>query len=196
MTDMSFLKTITISTVVLTSLITLSACRHIPSYSSDYSNAEQKMTGITLDDAQALAIGNRFVSTFHSLGTAEFIHKADRLYADQLYINDTLSQFSDKKTLLQHFEGMNKRVTHVTVKLISATHHQDSAYIHWSMAYDFKMLGRTKSMKSYGISEIKVNPQNQIIFQQDFWDPANGLFRALPVFGGAYGWILPFKKSN
>ena len=82
MTDMSFLKTITISTVVLSSLITLSACRHIPSYSSDYSNAEQKMTGITLDDAQALAIGNRFVSTFHSLGTAEFIHKADQLYAD------------------------------------------------------------------------------------------------------------------
>ena len=196
MTDMTFFKTIRVSAVILTSLITLSACRNIPSYSTDYSNADQKITGIVLDDAQTLAIGNRFVSTFNHLGTAEFINQANQLYADQLYINDTLSQFSNKQPLLQHFEGMNKRVSNVSVKSISATHHQDSAYIHWSMAYDFKMFGRTKSMKSYGISEIKINPQNQIIFQQAFWDPANGLFRALPVIGGAYGWILPFKKSS
>ncbi len=60
----------------------------------------------------------------------------------------------------------------------------------------FKMLGRTKTMASYGISQIKINEQQQIIFQQDFWDPANGLYRSLPVFGGVYKWILPFKKSN
>ena len=50
-------------------------------------------------------------------------------------------------------------------------------------------------MASYGISEIKINAKQQIIFQQDYWDPANGLYRSLPVFGGAYKWVLPFKKS-
>jgi hypothetical protein len=55
-------------------------------------------------------------------------------------------------------------------------------------------MGRVKSMDSYGISELKQNAAGQIIFQQDFWDPANGLYRALPYLGGFYQWVLPFKK--
>lgn len=59
---------------------------------------------------------------------------------------------------------MNARVSNVTVKLISATHHQDTAYIHWYMTYDFKMLGRSKTMASYGISQIKINEQQKNYF--------------------------------
>lgn len=51
-------------------------------------------------------------------------------------------------------------------------------------------------MASYGISQIKINQQQQIIFQQDFWDPADGLYRHLPYMGSIYTWLLPFKKSN
>ena len=167
----------------------------MPSYSVDYAKAHQQTKGIMLDTQQASDIGSRFVVAFNTLGTPAFVSNAANLYADQLYINDTLSQFSNKQELIKHFEGMNKRVSNVNVKLISATYHEDSAYIHWHMAYDFKMFGSTKTMDSYGISEIKVNSQQQIIFQQDFWDPANGLYRSLPVFGGAYKWVLPFKKS-
>lgn len=107
-------------------------------------------------------MGNRFVAAFNTLGTPSFVNNASNLYADQLYINDTLSQFSQKKDLIKHFEGMNARVNNVTVKLISATHHQDTAYIHWYMTYDFKMLGRSKTMASYGISQIKINDQQKL----------------------------------
>ena len=128
----------------LITLVGLTACKSVPSYSGDYGKAEQRITGIELDDQQALDIGNRFVAAFNTLGTHSFVNNASNLYADQLYINDTLSQFSQKKDLIKHFEGMNARVSNVTVKLISATHHQDTAYIHWYMSYDFKMLGRSK----------------------------------------------------
>lgn len=180
----------------LITLVGLTACKSVPSYSGDYGKAEQQITGVTLNDEQALEIGNHFVAAFNTLGTPSFVSNVSNLYADQLYINDTLSQFSQKKDLIKHFEGMNTRVSNVTVKLISATHHQDSAYIHWYMTYDFKMLGRSKTMASYGISQIKINDQQKIIFQQDFWDPANGLYRSLPIFGGVYKWILPFKKTE
>lgn len=64
------------------------------------------------------------------------------------------------------------------------------------MAYHFKIFGKNKPMTSYGISQIKINQQQQIIFQQDFWDPADGLYRHLPYMGSIYTWLLPFKKSN
>lgn len=173
----------------------LSGCKSMPSYSSDYKQARDSIKGVMLNDKKALDIGVRFTSTFDTLGTPAFVDKASLLYAEKLFINDTLSQFSSRNNLVEHFKGMNKRVSNVTVELLNTSYHEDSAYIHWSMAYDFKMFGTTRKMASHGISEMKVNENNKIIFQQDFWDPADGLFRALPYIGGAYSWVLPFKKS-
>lgn len=175
-------------------LLFLAGCKSIPSYSSDYAKARTNIQGVALDQAKAQDIGLRFTSAFNTLGTPAFIERAGSLYADQLFINDTLSQFSSRQNLLKQFEGMNKRVSNVSVKLLNTSYYRDSAYVHWHMAYDFKMFGTSRSMDSFGISEIKVNEDNKIIFQQDFWDPANGLYRSIPYVGGAYSWVLPFKK--
>lgn len=175
-------------------LLWLTGCKSIPSYSSDYQQARDSIQGVILNDEKAREIGTRFTSTFDTLGTPEFVEKAGSLYAEKLFINDTLSQFRSRNDLVEHFKGMNKRVSNVTVKLLNTSYYQDSAYVHWSMAYDFKMFGTTRSMASHGISEMKVNEQNKIILQQDFWDPADGLFRSIPYVGAAYSWVLPFKK--
>jgi len=189
--NMKFLRAVTVSTLTL---LSLAACKSLPSYSADYDKANKEISGVELNDEQAQLIGRRFVSAFNTMGTVAFIENASQLYADHLYINDTLSQFSTKKELIKHFEGMNEHVSNVSVTLISATHRQDSAYIHWHMVYDFKMLGRKKTMSSYGISQIKIDEKGLIVFQQDYWDPANGLFRSLPYVGNAYALLLPFKK--
>ncbi|WP_171265097.1 nuclear transport factor 2 family protein [Acinetobacter sp. ANC 3813] len=191
---MRLVKTL-IATALSLPLLLLAGCTSIPSYSADYAQSRKGIQGIVLDEAKAQDIGLRFTSAFNTLGTPEFVERAGSLYADQLFINDTLSQFSSRSDLVEHFKGMNKRVSNVTVKLLNTSYYDDSAYVHWHMAYDFKMFGTTRTMASYGISEIKINDNNKIIFQQDFWDPANGLYRTLPYVGGAYSWVLPFKKS-
>lgn len=192
---MQFVKTKIVTALSLT-LLFLSGCASIPSYSNDYANARSTVQGITMTPAKAQDIGVRFTSAFNTLGTPEFINRASNLYADSLYINDTLSQFSKRENLVEHFKGMNNRVSNVSVKLLNTSHFDDSAYVHWRMAYDFKIFGTTRSMESHGISEIKLNEQDKIVFQQDFWDPADGLFRSLPYAGGLYAWLLPFKKSQ
>ena len=168
-------------------------CGH-GNYKNHQANLIKVVGNIALTQEQATEIGKRFTSAFNTLGTPSFIKNASQLYANDLYINDTLSQFSNKQDLVKHFSGMNEHVSNVNVKLISATYQKDSAYIHWYMAYDFKMFGRSKTMASYGISEIKINSSSQIVFQQDYWDPANGLYRSLPYIGKGYSLVLPFKK--
>src|SRR5690606_2944257 len=190
---MKYVKKILVASLSLP-LLFLAGCKSIPSYSSDYAKARNNTQGVALDQAKAQDIGIRFTSAFNTLGTPAFVEQAGSLYADQLFINDTLSQFSSRQNLLAHFQGMNKRVSNVSVKLLNTSHYRDSAYVHWHRAYDFRMFGATRSMDSFRISEIKVNEDNEIIFQQDFWDPANGLYRSLPYVGGAYSWALPFKK--
>ena len=177
-------------------LLFVSGCASIPSYSDDYAQARSTVKGVTMTPAKAQDVGLKFTSAFNTLGTPEFTNRASNLYAERLYINDTLSQFNNRENLVEHFKGMNKRVSNVSVKLLNTSHFDDSAYVHWRMAYDFKIFGTTRSMESHGISEIKINEQDKIVFQQDFWDPADGLFRSLPYAGGIYAWLLPFKKSQ
>jgi len=112
-------------------LLFLAGCKSIPSYSSDYAKARTNIQGVALDQAKAQDIGLRFTSAFNTLGTSTFIERAGSLYADQLFINDTLSQFSSRQNLLEQFEGMNKRVSNVSVKLLNTSHYRDSAYVHW-----------------------------------------------------------------
>src|SRR5690606_35394247 len=112
-------------------LLVLSGCKSIPSYSGDYDNYTDKDEGTPLDQSKDQDICIRSTSTFFTLGTPAFIERAGSLYADQLFINDPLSQFSSRQNLLQHFQGMNKRVSNVNVKLLNTSYYQDSAYVHW-----------------------------------------------------------------
>lgn len=185
-----------VATALSLPLLYLGGCTSIPSYSEDYAKARSQVQGINMTPAKAQDIGVRFTRAFNTLGTPEFINRASALYEDELYINDTLSQFQQRNDLIEHFKSMNERVSNVSVKLLNTSHYEDSAYVHWRMSYDFKIFGATRSMDSHGISEIKLNEQDKIVFQQDFWDPADGLFRSLPYARGLYAWLLPFKKSQ
>lgn len=182
--------------VGLALIVSLGGCHSMPQYTQDYQQARASHQGVILSDAQAQQLAEKFVQTFNQLGTAAFMPAVKDLYASDFFINDTLSQYRQKSTLLTHFDGMNQRVVAAKVKLVQVTHAGDVAYVHWDMRYDLKIFGSVKSMHSFGISELKQNSDQQIIFQQDFWDPANGLFRALPFVGGLYQWLLPFKQSD
>ena len=91
---MKFLRTIAVSTLTLLSMF---GCKNIPTYTSDFEQANKQITGISLNDETTDQIGQRFVAAFHTMGTTNFVKNAGQLYADNLYINDTLSQFSNKK---------------------------------------------------------------------------------------------------
>ena len=181
--------------VSIAGLVT-AGCTTTPSYTPHYEQALAQYPGIQPTAAQAQSVAERFVALFNQLGTPAFIDSAQTLYADQLYNNDTLSLHSRKSTLITHFQGMNKRVSNPDVRLIHAHAAGDRIYIHWRMGFDMRFMGMTKRMMSYGISEIRINAAEQIILQQDYWDPNNGLLRELPVVGGLFGLVTPFKAHS
>lgn len=183
------------SGVVLASLFGLSACNSTGQYTQQYSAARQQQQGVTQDAASAQALAARFAQAFNQMGQPSFISAVDQLYADSLYINDTLSVHYQKGSVLENFKAMNKRIQRAQVTIIDVTTAKDVAYVHWKMRFDLKLLGQVKVIESHGISELKQNAAGQIIFQHDFWDPANGLYRALPYAGGLYRWLTPFKTS-
>ncbi len=189
----TLLKRLMGGSVILASVLGLSACSSTGQYTNQYATARMQQHGVMLDNAAAQVLAARFAATFDQMGKPEFLGAVNELYADNLYMNDTLSLAQQKSALLDNFKDMNKRIKRAKVDIINVNASQDSAYIHWKMTFHLKFLGQEKDIASYGISEIKQNAAGQIIFQHDFWDPANGLYRPLPYVGGLFRWLVPFK---
>lgn len=175
----------------------ITGCHSIqPSYTAIYEQSDQQIHGIELTQAMGDALAGRFVNTFNHIGKPDFMQLTRDLFADDLYANDTLSIYHHYSDMMDHFQSMNQTVSYAHVELKHAFIANDSVYVHWKMDYTLKIFGREKAMSSYGISQLKMNAQGKIIFQQDYWDPNNGLYRQLPIIGGVYRLLLPIKQAQ
>lgn len=164
------------------------------SYTDLFEKSNQSIHGVQFTQPQADALAGRFVATFNQLGTPQFMTSARDLFADDLYVNDTLSVYYRFSDLAAHFDGMNQSVSDSQVVLQHVLLAGDSVFVHWKMTYTLKLFGSKKTMSSFGISQLKVNAEGKIIFQQDYWDSNNGLYRQLPVAGSLYRLLLPLKQ--
>ena len=177
--------------------LTLTGCSSMnSSYTTVYEKNEQQIKGVMLTQALGDALADRFVYTFNHLGKPNFMQLARDLFADDLYANDTLSIYYHFSDMTQHFKGMNDSVTNSRVELKHVFVAGDSVFVHWKMEYTLKILGSEKAMSSFGITQLKVNEAGKVIFQQDYWDGNNGLYRQLPVVGGLFRWLLPIKQAK
>lgn len=165
------------------------------SYSADYVEARQQFSGISISDIEAKQLAKQFADTFSAMGKDDFLPAVKQLYANQVYFNDTLHLIEKKAELTLYFENMNQRVSEARVELLNSFTSGDSLYVHWTMHFSLEYLGSSKDVFSSGISELRYNEDKQIIFQQDFWDPNNGMIRQLPYVGSIFSKILPFKKG-
>ena len=170
----------------------ISGCHTMTSYTATYEQQSKAIQGVTLDQAAGDAVAQRFVTTFSLMGTPAFLPAAQGLFAEEgLYINDTLTLYHHSKQLAKHLQGMNDSIKAAHVELVHDWVAGDSVYVHWRMSYILHVLGVDRPMASFGISQLKVNAAGKIIFQQDYWDSNNGLYRQLPRIGWLYRWLLP-----
>jgi SnoaL-like domain len=177
--------------------LTLTGCSSMnPSYTAVYEKNEQQIKGVAQTQVLADALAERFIYTFNHLGKPNFMQLSRDLFADDLYANDTLSIYYRYSDMVEHFKGMNETVTNSRVELKHVFVAGDSVFVHWKMEYTLKIFGSEKAMSSFGISQLKTNQAGKIIFQQDYWDGNNGLYRQLPVVGGFFRWLLPVKQTK
>lgn len=179
----------------LCALVLLSACGdRSASYTAIYEQQLRSVRGAVLTPAAAQALAQRFVDTFARLGTADFLPAAEQLLSpDMIYVNDVLTSYGEWSRLREHLAGMNESVSAAQVDLVDSWQAGDSVYVHWRMEYTLTLLGGQRRMASYGISQLKTDAAGRIVFQQDFWDSNNGLYRQLPTVGWLYRWLLPVQ---
>lgn len=179
----------------LCALLGLAGCgQDEVSYTMRYERQARDARAVTLDVVAADALAQRFVTTFAHLGQPDFMVAVEQLFSpDLVYVNDVLSQYQRVDQVRAHLAGMSAAVSDARVDKVASWQQGDSVYVHWRMEYTLHVLGSSRRMASHGISQLKADARGRIVFQQDFWDSNNGLYRQLPVAGWLYRWLLPLK---
>ena len=156
-------------------------------YTAAYLRADANRVGAA-EAADAAEVAARFQTAFRSLTAPEFVQRVAALYAERLYFNDTLTEKTSKTALVSYFRDIQSRLQHGELTVLDVAGSGDHLYIRWQMDVRFRVAGRSVASESVGVSHIKVNSEGQIIFHQDFWDSAEGLYRHLPVLGAVLAW--------
>jgi len=150
-------------------------------YVDDYHQALKRFPG----SSAAIELGlEHFERAFANLAHAEISERIAALYAPELYFNDTLKTFGSRKALVAYMQRTSARLERSKVTIESVMRDGSDVFVRWTMEFRTRGASGLHSM-SIGISHLRFDDHGQVVVHQDFWDPAAGLYRNMPVLGYA-----------
>ena len=103
------------------------------------------------------------------------------VYAQDAYFNDTLKTLHGADAIEEYFLHTAATVTSISVDFDDVARSGRDYYFRWRMDFQAPKLSRGETIRTIGISQIRFNADGKVVFHQDFWDSAAGLFEHLPV---------------
>lgn len=163
-------------------LIGLAACSQAPRepYADAYQNALGRYPGTS---PVTPAMTDRFVRFFSHDGAGDDTPDPADLYGEPLYFSDTLITTENREQAVAHLRRMHSGTEQITVSVMDTQIDGADVYLVWHMHATFKPLTRAVQSRTVGVTHLRFGPDERIIFQQDFWDSAEGLYRHLPLLG-------------
>jgi hypothetical protein len=135
----------------------------------------------------------RFKQFFADFSPGKIDDLLDHTYAERLYFNDTLKTLHDRASL-RHYLQDSAAATELCVVEVDdmISNGRGDYYFRWRMRIRFKRFSRGQTTESIGISQIRFDGDGRVIFHQDFWNAADGLFQHIPLLG----WMIRKIKQR
>ena len=143
----------------------------------------------TLPNDQMVAAVGRFTEAFAALTSPELNSRVDKIYAEELYFNDTFKTIFDKTELIKYLDETAQKLISSDIWFEAPLITHNDAYIRWTMKISFKAGGKCIESDSIGITHLRFNNDAQVIIHQDYWDSAYGFYQHLPLVGGLVRWV-------
>lgn len=132
---------------------------------------------------------SRFIDFYSPLDQNQITDSMDKIYADDLYFNDTLVTLRDRHALQEHLLATVERLNYMSLQPVNVIRDDNQIYLVWVMEARFSVLGRERLSRTIGISQLRFNRNGQVFFHQDFWDSSQGLDQHLPLLGPMTRWL-------
>lgn len=140
--------------------------------------------------AEAAAIGN-FKHFFSSFAPDRIDTLLDKTYATEIYFNDTLKAIHGIKDLAHYLKESAEAVQECRVEVIDVTRTEnDDHYFRWKMMIRFKRFKKNQDTWTVGMSHLRFNSDGLVVYHQDYWNAADGLFRHIPILGSMINAVI------
>ena len=133
-----------------------------------------------------MCVINKLANFLESL-SEETLNEIDILYAEQLEFQDPINKASNREHLKNIERDLFKQLNDVSFKVSSTQSGDQEGFVVWVMHYKFRIWRRSIT----GVSHIKWNSEQKIIFQHDYWDASFGVYGEFPPLG----WIMKLIKN-
>ena len=134
-------------------------------------------------ESQALA---RFASFFSSFAPDRVQTLLAETYAADVYFNDTLKAVRGLDNLGHYLKDSAQAVEDCRVHIHETTRTAHGEHlVRWSMMIRFKRLRRGVDTWTVGMSHLRFDAQGRVVYQQDYWNAADGIFQHIPLLGAA-----------
>jgi hypothetical protein len=134
----------------------------------------------------------RFGDLFSAFTPEAMGEKVRRVYAEDVYFNDTLKEIRGVDALEAYLVESAEAVEVGRVEVHDVARSGGNYYVRWVMELQFKKIQRGRMTRSTGISHLRFNAAGQVVYHQDYWDAASGLFEHIPVVG----WMIRKIKGR
>lgn len=128
----------------------------------------------------------RFRTAYADLADAAVGDRIRELYAETLYFHDTLKMIDQREALVAYMERMAHSIDSSRMTIDAVLRDRADVYLRWTMHFETHMLGRHVHSQTIGMTHLRFDEDGRAVLHQDFWDPASGLYRHVPVVG----WVL------
>ena len=152
-------------------------------YAAAYSEALQRFPGS--DAAIELGI-ERFQRAYSDLTDPSIEQRIRDLYAESLYFHDTLKQLDNRQDLVDYMSSMGHSIDSSRVTIAAVLQQDADVYLRWTMSFQTQAAGKPMHSESIGMTHLRFDQDGRVVLHQDFWDPASGLYRHMPLVG----WLL------
>lgn len=132
-------------------------------------------------EREALA---RFTDFFSHLTVDAVKDKVRDTYAEDVYFNDTLKTVRGLDNLVDYLHDSAEATEDVRVEILETTRTAAGDYlVRWKMMIRFKKIAKGRDTWSIGMSHLRFDGDGRVVYQQDYWDAATGLFEHVPLLG-------------
>ena len=156
--------------------------------SSEYLEALEKTHKLTertaVDPDKVIKAVENFKSLFRNLNLESITTYAQQAYAKDLYFNDTIKEITQRDSLIEYLKHSIEPLESCYIEFYDDTFKVGEVYLRWKMTLRFKKFKKGTYHESIGMTHIRINEEGEIVFHQDYWDTATGVFEHLPILGG------------
>lgn len=152
-----------------------------------YREALKRTAGEQPDDPARALQG--VIDLFADFSRTNLEARLHGVYADSLFFRDGFKELYSMEELEPYMLESTEPLRSCTFEFSEPVMNPPDYYLHWTMRVSMKRDKPGHLEEVIGMSHLRFNAEGRVVFQQDYWDPTDVLYRRIPIARGLIGYV-------